>query len=219
MKEIIVFARKDNPGLEDLINGLEQRAKQWIFLKNPFPKSPAAGLRFKIADEKNWVFHSTVYQENIPYSQIATGKEVIILKNRRDQEGLKGIIANRYFERPDLEELREQMVPMNLNEGNIYHPEMSLTKTSFDVLSKGRVSRDMDDRWHILPDGETFHVLRSWPAIEIYRASFKVDTSEMYQLRELIVNKEWTLTQEEAIGNFQGVLNQHARWYQKIVDE
>ncbi|GGQ85131.1 hypothetical protein GCM10010216_53670 [Streptomyces flaveolus] len=48
-----------------------------------------------------------------------------------------------------------------------------------DAIRLGHVSRAMEGKWHVVCEGDTVHLLRSWTGHHIYRAEFgPVDASE-----------------------------------------
>jgi hypothetical protein len=48
-----------------------------------------------------------------------------------------------------------------------------------EAIRLGHVSRTMEDKWHVVSEGDTVQLLRSWTGHEIYRAEFgPVDASE-----------------------------------------
>lgn len=48
-----------------------------------------------------------------------------------------------------------------------------------DAIRLGHVSRAMEGKWHVVSEGDTVQLLRSWTGQEVYRAEFgPVDASE-----------------------------------------
>ncbi|WP_329625430.1 hypothetical protein OG357_37945 [Streptomyces sp. NBC_01255] len=48
-----------------------------------------------------------------------------------------------------------------------------------DAMRLGHVSRAMEGKWHVVSEGDTVRLLRSWTGHEVYRAEFgPVDASE-----------------------------------------
>lgn len=57
-------------------------------------------------------------------------------------------------------------------------PAYVWSDNEWDAIRLGHVSRAMEGKWHVLSEGDTVQLLRSWTGHEIYRAEFgRVDTS------------------------------------------
>ncbi|MFF9787704.1 hypothetical protein GTW98_27925 [Streptomyces sp. SID8375] len=58
-------------------------------------------------------------------------------------------------------------------------PACVWSDTEQDAIRLGHVSRAMEGKWHVVSEGDTVQLLRSWTGHEVYRAEFgPVDASE-----------------------------------------
>lgn len=70
-------------------------------------------------------------------------------------------------------------------------------------LQLGHESRDMDDKWHIVTEGDAVHCYRSWTGVEAFRLTLQ-KTDETYAVTQ--IDTQLDMDDQTVVEHVQGVL-------------
>lgn len=94
---------------------------------------------------------------------------------------------------------------------NIFIPlDLKFSKKEFDVIKKGSIPQDMDDRWHIYSKDNHLYFHRSWTGNMIFDCSFEEKNDEVF-IRGIRVNQDpeqfRETSKDSLVALFRGLLN------------
>ena len=69
--------------------------------------------------------------------------------------------------------------------------QLSISNTQFEILCRGKIPEDMDDKWFIYFEEGYLHFHRSWTGFEIFRLHFlKVEAQDCHKVQECFVETD-----------------------------
>jgi len=227
MRDCIVFDRAVNPALVKLVNPQVGERNLFHLL---FPDIHAYPLICNIVEvtPDKLVFQMQEFHPLIPYSIMSAGATIgVVINRQKSLETLPALVADRCWQAEDIAALKAKQRPIDVNRSTSHTPDLRISASEYAFLSLGYRARQMEDKWNILPAGETIHLLRSWTGEEMYRLEFSPTADGDYALRQMLISETWsdamyrqkpiTDEYEYAIKPGLDVIKYRLKWYQETV--
>ena len=140
-----------------------------------------------------------MYYEGIPLSEMNTGSQVIIFKDRRKNEcWTTGEVADKFYIKAKKQDWKIEEEVSTFN-GDGIDLELNLNQREKYALELGETPLSMDDKWFIYCENNTCHFIRSWTGIEMFKGQIVLgdSISEEWKIKNIIASRSWDSSIDE----------------------
>lgn len=142
--------------------------------------------------------------------EIRTGSQVLLYKDwHKNMVWANGEISSIKLipTRREDWKITQEIEPSHSDELTV---DINLNQQEKEALELGLIPGSMDDKWFIYCQNNTFHFIRSWSGIEIFRGKFIRDAnSSGWKIRNILASKEWRGELASKKGTIERMLNFH----------